>query len=192
MRTINYTIRTALVLTICAFVFSACTDTYEKDIATSNVQTRKLILTPEEYVSIAYDNPQELSEKDIIEVINDFQSIASQFKGEATTKGTNAIQANTISKYYLTNNNTIDRRNITHSIDNSKLNIPIYEVELSKNGNQKDFAIVCGDERAPKVLFYANDYETSSNEDNVWMRYLMEIAKLSSIEDIESIEEIKL
>lgn len=37
MRTINYTIRTALVLTICAFVFSACTDTYEKDIATSNV-----------------------------------------------------------------------------------------------------------------------------------------------------------
>ena len=63
MRTINYTIRTALVLTICAFVFSACTDTYEKDIATSNVQTRKLILTPEEYVSIAYDNPQELSEK---------------------------------------------------------------------------------------------------------------------------------
>ncbi len=192
MRTINYTIRTALVLTICAFVFSACTDTYEKDIATSNVQTRKLILTPEEYVSIAYDNPQELSEKDIIEVINDFQSIASQFKGEATTKGTNAIQANTISKYYLTNNNTIDRRNITHSIDNSKLNIPIYEVELSKNGNQKDFAIVCGDERAPKVLFYANDYETSSNEDNVGMRYLMEIAKLSSIEDIESIEEIKL
>ena len=98
----------------------------------ANVQTRKLILTPEEYVSIAYDNPQELSEKDIIEVINDFQSIASQFKGEATTKGTNAIQANTISKYYLTNNNTIDRRNITHSIDNSKLNIPIYEVELSK------------------------------------------------------------
>lgn len=106
---------------------SACTDTYEKDIADCNVQSHKLILTPEEYVSIAYDNPQELPEKDIIEIINDFQSIASLFKGEVTTKGANAIQVNIISKYYLTKNNTIDRRNITHSIDNSNLNIPIYE-----------------------------------------------------------------
>lgn len=171
---------------------SACTDTYEKDIANSNVQTRKLILTPEEYVSIAYDNPQELSENEIIEIINDFQSIASQFRGEATTKGSNTVQVNIISKYYLTKNNTISGRNTTRSIDDLKSNIPIYEVELSKNGNRKDFAIVCGDERAPKVLFYANDYDTSSYENNVGMRYLMEIAKQSSIEDIESIEDIKL
>ena len=47
--------------------------------------------------------------------------------------------------------------------------------------------IVCGDERAPKVLLFTENYQFSQPM-NIDMRYLVEIAKLNILSDIKYIE----
>lgn len=50
--------------------------------------------------------------------------------------------------------------------------------------------IVCGDERAPKVLLFTENYQFSQPM-NIDMRYLVEIAKLNILSDIKYIEKLK-
>lgn len=179
-----------ILLTLFAFFSSACIDTYD-DAASNNAPISKLILTPEEYASIAYDVPKELTENEIIDIINDFQSLESQIWNKPITKSSDKSKVSNIKKYYLAYNNDLAKHNTTRSANLSKFDIPIYEVELSKGNSQKDFAIICGDERAPKILFYANDYNISLDKSNIEMKYLMEVAKQSSLADIELIENLK-
>lgn len=49
--------------------------------------------------------------------------------------------------------------------------------------------IVCGDERAPKVLLFTENYQFSQPM-NIDMRYLVEIAKLNILSDIKYIENL--
>ena len=144
------------------FIIVSCTDTYN-NFEKYETNSTKLVLTPEEFVSIAYDDPKELSEKEITEIIIDFQNISSEFSHKKETKGIEHPQVSIINKYYLTNPTTTEstKQGMTRSGDTKTISIPIFEVELPINDNDKDFAIICGDERAPKVLFYANNYNLS-------------------------------
>lgn len=169
----------------------SCTDTIDNDISKSDIKTNKLVLTPEEYVSIAYDDPQELSETEIAEVVADFQSINSNFNHKNKSKNAEISKVSVVKKYYLNNSTEATTQNITRSSDIVTTNIPIFEVELPKNDNKRDYAIICGDERAPKVLFYADNYNPSENKMNFEMQYLMELAKRSALSDINTIEKIK-
>ena len=174
------------------FIIVSCTDTYN-NFEKYETNSTKLVLTPEEFVSIAYDDPKELSEKEITEIIIDFQNISSEFSHKKETKGIEHPQVSIINKYYLTNPTTTEstKQGMTRSGDTKTISIPIFEVELPINDNDKDFAIICGDERAPKVLFYANNYNFPDNKTNFEMRYLMELAKRSALSDINTIEKIK-
>ena len=69
--------RNSLLSIICliGFFVTSCTDDVNDNINNADIQSEKLILTPEEYVSIAYDNPTELSENDIRDIMNDFRNI---------------------------------------------------------------------------------------------------------------------
>lgn len=58
------------------FIIVSCTDTYN-NFEKYETNSTKLVLTPEEFVSIAYDDPKELSEKEITEIIIDFQNLNS-------------------------------------------------------------------------------------------------------------------
>lgn len=171
------------------FVVS-CTDVVEDNICNTDIQTEKLILTPEEYVSIAYDDPKELSENDIKDIMNDFRYINSDFNKQPLTKSSNASNTSIVNKYYLTGHDDTFTRTMTRSVDSVVMTVPIYEVESSNEDSGKDFAIICGDERAPKVLFYAHNYDSSVGI-NPEMQYLMELAKRSAISDIKLIENIK-
>lgn len=173
-----------------AFIIASCTDSTYDDTG-RNIKSNKVVLTPEEYTSIAYDNPRELSEKEIIDIVYDFQHINSEFKNEAVTRSAGISRVSIINKYYLISHEDTIRHSTSRSLNVAAINAPIFEIELSKSDNKKDFAVICGDERDAKVLFYANDYN-SSDEINIEMRYLIEVAKQSALSDIELIEKIKI
>ena len=144
-----------------------------------------MVLTSNEYASIAYDNPKELSEDEITNVIYDFKRINSEFKKQFITTKEDKPKISIINKYYLTNS-----RNHSRSADSIQINVPIFEVELTNNSGTKDMTIVCGDERAPKVLLFTENYQFSQPM-NIDMRYLVEIAKLNILSDIKYIEKLK-
>lgn len=176
-------------LMICAaFIIASCTDGYEEGPGTN--KDEKFVLTPEEYASIVYDNPKEVSEEGVIDIVNDFQHINSEFGKNLLTKGSEIANITIKNKYYLANQSNEDECNITRSSSKSEKAIPIYEVEVVRNSSDKDLALVCGDERASKVLFYANNYAPSEKID-MGMGYLMEIARRSAFSDIDLIEKLK-
>lgn len=173
------------------FVFS-CTDVGITDsVGVEGVENSEIILTPEEFVSIAYDSPKELSREEVLNIIFDWQCINKEIEIGGFTRGSYMSKASIKKKYYISDsNNTIVESATARSHALEEINVPIFEVELLKNSGEKDFAIICGDERAPKVLFYANNYN-SSFEMNVETRYLLELSKKSVLLDIEQVEQLK-
>lgn len=181
-----------LQLILIASVLISCTDEQDNT-EINNSQSDQLVLTADEYASIAYDNPKELSENEIINIINDFQCIKSQFRNKAVARNRETSKISILTKYYLTNNNDTIENSATRSMsssNSSKISIPIYELKLDQNNNEKDLVIVCGDKRASKVLFYAENYDFSTKT-NLGREYLVEIAKQSIFQDIELIEKIR-
>lgn len=171
-----------------AFLTVSCSDDNIENSLGEDVN--KIVLSPEEYTSIAYDNPKELSEKEIVDLIGDFQDVNAKFKNETTTRRIGNLKASIMNKYYLDAHKGIIEQSSSRSLNNRGIDIPIFEVELLGDYSKKDFAIVCGDERAPKVLFYANNYNSSAGV-NIEMKYLMEVAKKSVLSDIEMIERLR-
>lgn len=173
------------------FIGMSCVDKYDVDKMNASAESNKIVLTSEEYVSIAYDHPKELSEKDILNIVYDFQSINSNLEKDVKTKNLEVQKASVVNKYYFSNRDKAIDYNKTRSANSLEINIPIYEVELANGVDRKDFAIVCGDERIPKVLFYVSDYDLS-NRDNIELQYLIELAKRSAFSDIELVETIRI
>lgn len=63
-------------------ILISCTDKLENTEVNNN-PTNQVVLTSNEYASIAYDNPKELSEDEITNVIYDFKRINSEFKNNS-------------------------------------------------------------------------------------------------------------
>lgn len=150
----------------------------------------KIVLSSEEYTSIAYDNPQELKAEHLNKLINDFIDIQSKMDNALLTKSGN-VSITSVKKYYINSDDNIENTTNTRSHSYGQFNIPIFEVELSNNNHRKDFTVICGDERAPEVLFYVNDYYPES-EMNPETRFLLELSKKSILSDIEFVEQIRM
>ncbi|WP_370862201.1 C10 family peptidase [Parabacteroides faecis] len=182
--------RLLLLFSLIGFFIISCTDDVNDNISGVDIKSEKIVLSPEEYVSVTFDNPKELSENEICNIMNDFRYINSEFTKKTLTKSQKVPKVNIVNKYYLTNHSKTFEQNTLRSVNSSVINVPIYEVESLNDDHNKDFALICGDERASKVLFYVSNYD-SSGEINTEMQYFMELAKRSAISDIELIENIK-
>lgn len=180
-----------LYILITSFLILSCTDT---DIVSSTndraTKNDKIILTPEEFVSIAYDNPDELSEEEIGNLISDFRNKIETIK-ISTTRNSEISPISIKKKYYITESNNIIKSVVaTRSPISEELTVPIFDVELSNYDGSKSLAVVCGDERMPEVLFYADNYCPDTKIDN-GTRYLLELSKKNILSDIQHIENIK-
>lgn len=63
-------------------ILISCTDKLENTEVNNN-PTNQVVLTSNEYASIAYDNPKELSEDEITNVIYDFKRINQNLKNNS-------------------------------------------------------------------------------------------------------------
>ena len=80
-------------------ILISCTDKLENTEVNNN-PTNQVVLTSNEYASIAYDNPKELSEDEITNVIYDFKRINSEFKKQFITTKEDKPKISIINKYY--------------------------------------------------------------------------------------------
>lgn len=176
---------------IIPFFLSSCTDTnIVSNFNDGGIESNKIILTPEEFVSIAYDDPKELTEEEISNIVLDFRNNIEVGK-EVATRNSEKLKISIEKKYYITeDNNGIETVATTRSPILEELTVPIFEVELFGYDGRKSLAVVCGDEREPEVLFYAENYRPSSVIDNQ-MRYLLELSKKNILSDIQQIEHLK-
>ena len=179
---------------ICAFVIPflllSCTDSnFTEGVYDGQTENSKIILTPNEFVSIAYDNPQELNTEEITNIVLNFLD-NMKIGQEINTRSMETVKVSIANKYYITEKeNSIESLTARLSIPN-KYSIPILEVEISNNKGEKSFALVCGDERAAEVLFYIDNYNPKSMMDN-GTRYLLELSKKNVYSDIQQIEYIR-
>lgn len=176
---------------IAPFILLSCTDAdIDNGINNKRIENNKIVLTPEENVSIAYDNPKELAEEEIRNVVFNFQNNINSGKG-FTTRNSEVSKISIKKKFYITeNNNIIENVTNTRSTTSNELTVPIFEVELSSYNGEKSLAVVCGDERMPEVLFYSENYCPDFEIDN-GTRYLLELSKKNILSDIRQIEHIK-
>lgn len=136
----------ALCYAIC--ILAACHDT-DGDIIpnTDKEQGKSILLSQNEYQSIANDNPTELTSNEINHLINDFALIKSK------SRSTSPTGFKIISKYYLSDSPKSRSVNTIR-----KDSIPI--VKVSANNN--DIFYLSIDTRYPKVLAYMPNSKDST------------------------------
>lgn len=168
-----------LFILVSVFLIS-CNDA-DKDIDIKG-QSVFATITIDEYKSIAYDNPKEISKEDVINIVRNFSTTRKDILNEANEMTSiKIVSKEFISKdKYASNPMFIDK-------------IPIYTVEVKKN-QDTDIAVVSADERFKTILAYYslendvkedNTLEAQELEENVEM--LIEIGKYAVLEEIERI-----
>lgn len=177
---------------IAPFLFLSCTDSsIVNEFHDKEIENDKIVLTPEEFASIAYDNPQELTPEEISSILVNFQNNI-EVGEEFATRSSKPAKIFIRKKYYITErNNIIEDITNTRSTTSAELIVPIFEVELSTNEGGKSLAVICGDERVPEVLFYVSN-STPHSKIDMEARYLLELSKKNVVLDIQQVEYMKL
>ncbi|MCR2007288.1 C10 family peptidase [Bacteroides acidifaciens] len=133
-------VKTALLSCLTIYFLVACQDTDCNFISNENRQQSKLIiLSQDEYKSIANDNPSELTSNEIAHLINDFALNKSKSRSASSTN------FKVISKYYLSDS---PKSKIINRI--RKDSIPIIKVSTNTN----DIFYLSIDTRCPKIIAY--------------------------------------
>lgn len=162
-----------IICCMCAFI--SCDNSNE---VTHTVD--KVELTQEEYASIAYDDPKEITESEVLELVNNFSNTHTRSRGTLTR-----IK----NKFYVTVDceNKIQRAN-TRSV--TGYSIPIYEIEL-KDDDVIGYSLVSADERCPAVLAYIPMISKSESSQSIGVELMTEIAEKTVLSSITKIEDIK-
>ena len=139
----------------------------------------KIQLTPEEYISIAYENPRTLDEKEVFELIRNFHSKQYPTKSGNITLSTNKI-------YVLGKDNYPQTRTQPF-----KQQIPMYDVTVN-DGENNGSAIVAADERVAGVIAYIphvakNKRKAETQRENNLMLEFTELNLIGHLAFIDSI-----
>lgn len=153
---------------------------HQEDVFWENNQISKIQLTPEEFMSIAYDHPRILSEDEVFQLVRDFNPLS------ATTKSSD-ISLKTKRKYKLGEDYLPSTRS-----EKQNEQIQMYEVGLN-DGVNDGLAIVAADERVASVVAYI-PYITSDKEKAKEQRennLMLEFAELNLIGHLAFVDSIR-
>ena len=105
-------------------------------------------LTYEEFLSIANESHRELTEKEVIDIVENFMKSSDEFK----------------SRTALNLDMSVEKKSYIEYSKNKKLQLPLYNIVV-KGTNFQDIAIVSGDSRVPVILaYYSVDKKKSDIE----------------------------
>lgn len=131
--------------------------TNEMDDIPTAATNEKVVLTPQELLSVKFESSPELEQTELFDLVKAFQS--TEVKKNVNTRGAaSAVSCEIKDKYYL-NKNTAAELN-TKSAEAEQEQIPIYKIGFSA---EKDtgLAIVSGDRRAPHILAYIDKVKSN-------------------------------
>lgn len=156
----------------------------EQNDSISDNKLSKVELTKEEFISIAYDNPKELTEYQIVEIVDKFTS--NNINRKTRVGGLENIKVG--EKSYISN-----KENISSIQGKCSYNIPVYSVIVG-NGNFKDVALVSGDERVPFIIAYYSldkDREEAFRQNGLNNDLMLDLSKNQIFQELENIENIQ-
>lgn len=139
-----------LILLISTFL-SSCNQEYSDENDSKLKSYKKVELSMEEYISIAYEMPREIDNDEIESIINSFISIQSKNK----TKNTSKCEIEIKNKYFIRNEED----------KSSEEKIPILKTEIRNNG-KSGVIYISADERFPDILAYIPEVVDTLPNDN--------------------------
>lgn len=149
-----------------------------------NNESPKLELTKDEFTSIAFDNLQELTDYQVVGVVENF--LSHNLNKQARTSSIKDIKVD--KKYYVSNKDDISPTPKKHLY-----NIPVYSVTV-ENDNCRDVALVSGDERVPFVIAY---YTIDKNREEYFKQndlnndLMLDLSKNQIFQELEYIENLQ-
>ena len=163
----TYFMKRMYYLLICLFTFIwSC----KQDPLSTNLDSPKVILSQEEYLSVAFESPRNLSESEILQLVKDFRPIKDLSRSET---------------YSFSIKRTYHLSSSHGQHDNEIL---LYDINV-QNGNKSGLVVVAADERVQGVIAYIPEiHEKGLNENNNLMLELAQKAVLRQIEIIDSLE----
>mgnify|MGYP002567791649 CR=1 FL=1 len=176
-----------LPLAIISLLFTyACSHDEELNIKKTVDSSSSIVLSKEEVLSIALDNPTDLSDELLKSIV---QNGFIQFTNECKTKGEQNINIKKMGKYEISRRlvNCVTKSNPISPVTEK---IPIYDIEFERNGTHGK-AIVSGDKRAPRILAFIPKYIDSLEKDDVAREALLKQCELSVLNEIEVVQKIK-
>lgn len=157
-------------------VISSCQDEIVND-NSSAIEGEKIQLSVDEAISIANDNPKNLTEEEVIDIVNGF----SNSLGLKTRSGGD-VSASILGKYYI-------GKNDTRSSSSSSESVPVYEVSLT-NGSQKGYAIVSADSRSAGILAYVENGDIAK-KDSAGAGMMLKLSEAVTLYEINKVERLK-
>lgn len=167
-------IKLFIICSMCAFI--SC-DNKEGIIHENNV----IELTQEEYISIAYDTPKEITDSEALELVNNFWDTHNTRSSSTSTK---------IKKKFYIDHNRNHEIQTAQTRSASPYSIPVYEVEL-KDANGIGYSLVSADERCPAVLAFVPAAGKAESPQNIGVKIMTEIAEQTALSSIVNMEAIK-
>jgi len=169
----------ASLLFLSILVWSACNEKFDDPADDLNQQQELVSLSYDEYISIAYDTPGEISEEQILGLVDQFGEMGVQ------TRSATKVSVTINDKYYLKTGDGIT----TKSTDKGEGTIPVYRVNLG-NGENKGMAFVVADVRFAKVMAYIpkvddTDFSQTGAED------MLALSESSVLFELERYNQIK-
>lgn len=164
--------RINLIAVICIVmqVLSSCTDDYNDILPSSS--TESIVLSPDEYISIANDNPSTITVQEAIKMVQDFSNQHS----------TRSFSTPTVVK-----ENVLSDTVRVHGKD-KLITMPTYEMSLGSNGG---YAIVSADKRAPEIIVYSTTGKMGDVSENYGAKKMQQMSKKVALSKIAHIEFIK-
>lgn len=167
MKTKSYLMIVSIILML---VFNSCSDMKDGVILQDD---ESIVLSPDEYVSVAYDTPKTISTQQAVDIVRNF-----------------SLQNSTKSSVYPT---VINKKELSDTIrlqgKIKEVSIPIYELSL---GNKGGYAVVSADERMPEIISYSTNSDLctiSRNTGAMKMKRMSERVVLSRIAHIELLKD---
>lgn len=144
-----------------------------------NLNDSKILLSSDEYISIAYDNPGIITSEEAKQLVLDFNPTGLQTRN-------NNVKIMAISTYNVSSSYGLKTR-----VGSTNLTtIPVYKIEfLSDEG--KGVAYVPADERFAKIMAYLPKTDLKDSVKYVDSKSMLYLSELSLLEDAKYYEKVK-
>ena len=144
-----------------------------------NLNDSKILLSSDEYISIAYDNPGIITSEEAKQLVLDFNPTGLQTRN-------NNVKIMAISTYNVSSSSGLKTR-----VGSTNLTtIPVYKIEfLSDEG--KGVAYVPADERFAKIMAYLPKTDLKDSVKYVDSKSMLYLSELSLLEDAKYYEKVK-
>lgn len=163
-----------------AGLVSSCQNEMVSDSAPM-VEEDKILLTKDEALSIANDNPTTLTEEEVLEMVNGFSnSLAIQTRSIGNPK----VSASIAGMHRL--GGVVPNANTRSAATDSVL---VYEVRLT-SGDKQGYALVSADTRSAGILAYIENgsYE---DRDRTGAGMMLALAEATTVAEINKVERLK-